>query len=241
MINGTSRNTQLPKGANIDNIQYPAFTFSAWVCFNDSSHNNYVKGKCPIDDVNTYYGTIIFGENIQIFIRWSDAKMYTRIGVGYEWQSWIEVASVSDLDSLKKSVSNGKSSVASAITDCGVATAADDSFDTMAANIRKACSNTAKPFGFGMSSSYFATPIKTHKMGSNQNSFIIQEAGTYRCCMAGYGGNYQVTLTVNGSVKFNSAKTMDAYIDLNAGDNVYMRTIADANGVCLIAGALGMV
>ena len=145
------------------------------------------------------------------------------------------------LDSIKKSVSNGKSSIASAITDNGVATAADATFDTMAANIRKACSNTASPFGFGMSASYFATPIKTHKMGVSQNSFIIQEAGTYRCCMAGYGGNFQITLTVNGSVKFNSAKTMDAYVDLNTGDNVYMRTIADTNSVCLIAGAIWKV
>ena len=38
---------------------------------------------------------------------------------------------------VKKSVSDGKSKVASAITDKGVATEATDTFDTMAENIRK--------------------------------------------------------------------------------------------------------
>lgn len=43
----------------------------------------------------------------------------------------------SDLDTLKKSVSDGKSSIASAITAKGVTTAADATFDTMANNIGK--------------------------------------------------------------------------------------------------------
>ena len=42
-----------------------------------------------------------------------------------------------ELNSLKTSVSNGKSAVASAITDKGVSTSATASFDTMAANIQK--------------------------------------------------------------------------------------------------------
>ena len=42
-----------------------------------------------------------------------------------------------ELNSLKSSVSNGKSAVASAITDKGVSTSATASFNTMAANIRK--------------------------------------------------------------------------------------------------------
>ena len=40
-----------------------------------------------------------------------------------------------ELDELKKSVSNGKTLVASAITEQGVATSSDDSFQTMADNI----------------------------------------------------------------------------------------------------------
>ena len=48
-----------------------------------------------------------------------------------------EVTSLqSELNSLKTSVSNGKSAVASAITDKGVSTSATATFDTMAANIR---------------------------------------------------------------------------------------------------------
>ena len=43
---------------------------------------------------------------------------------------------LTDFNSLKTSVSNGKSAVASAITDKGVSTSATASFDTMAGNIR---------------------------------------------------------------------------------------------------------
>ena len=42
-----------------------------------------------------------------------------------------------EINELKKSVSDGKSKVASAITEKGVATEATDTFDTMAENIRK--------------------------------------------------------------------------------------------------------
>ena len=47
-----------------------------------------------------------------------------------------ELAYQSSVDSLKTSVSNGKSAVASAITDKGVSTSATATFNTMAANIR---------------------------------------------------------------------------------------------------------
>ena len=47
------------------------------------------------------------------------------------------VAANNEISSLKSSVSNGKSAVASAITDKGVSTSATASFNTMASNIRK--------------------------------------------------------------------------------------------------------
>lgn len=46
-------------------------------------------------------------------------------------------ATKAEVDTLKKSVSDGKSAVASAITAKGIATAADAAFSTMAANIKK--------------------------------------------------------------------------------------------------------
>ena len=46
-------------------------------------------------------------------------------------------ATTSELNEVKTSVSNGKSAVASAITDKGVSTSATASFDTMASNIKK--------------------------------------------------------------------------------------------------------
>ncbi len=51
-------------------------------------------------------------------------------------------STVSQYNELKTSVSNGKSAVASAITDKGVSTSATASFDTMASNIEKIETNT---------------------------------------------------------------------------------------------------
>ena len=57
------------------------------------------------------------------------------------WAGWVVVNNGTDLykavNDLKSSVSNGKSAVASAITDKGVSTSATASFNTMANNIRK--------------------------------------------------------------------------------------------------------
>ncbi len=51
---------------------------------------------------------------------------------------------LTDFNSLKTSVSNGKSAVASAITDKGVSTSATASFDTMAGNIRSISSGSPR-------------------------------------------------------------------------------------------------
>lgn len=146
---------------------------------------------------------------------------------------------ITTFSSLKKSVSDGKALVASAITNAGLATASDATFATLASNITSVCqSSSTTPFGFGMSGSYFATPIKVHRMGVSDNSFVIQVAGSYRCCGAAYGGNYTLSFYINNVVKFTTAKTIDAYVNLSVGDVVYFRTIADTNGVCQIAAAI---
>ena len=56
--------------------------------------------------------------------------------------TWTKVATVADLDELKKSVSDGKLMVADAITAKGVETATDASFVTLAENIAKIISET---------------------------------------------------------------------------------------------------
>lgn len=197
---------------------------------------------------NEIIGTAVIGD---VFYHWRKPYSASKAIV-------FALAKQTDLDALKKSVSDGKSSIASAITNNGVATASDATFAVMVKNIGTACTNkynaghsagytdgyneaaasASGPFGFGQSASYFATPIKTHKMGTSDNSFVIQEAGSYRCCAAAYGGNFNVALVINGVTKFNTSRTLDAYVDLNVGDNVYMRTIGDSSGVCQIAGSI---
>ena len=55
----------------------------------------------------------------------------------YTHPSEIQCNAASEINSLKTSVSSGKSQIASAITDKGVSTSSSASFSTMASNIRK--------------------------------------------------------------------------------------------------------
>jgi hypothetical protein len=55
----------------------------------------------------------------------------------------IGAASVSEVESLKTSVSEGKALIAAAVTDKGVSTAANDSFATMASNISSIASSSS--------------------------------------------------------------------------------------------------
>ena len=61
----------------------------------------------------------------------------TDVGSTYVHPSEIQCNAASEISSLKSSVSNGKTLVANAITDKGVATSPSDTFATMAANIAK--------------------------------------------------------------------------------------------------------
>ena len=54
----------------------------------------------------------------------------------YTHPSTIQCSAATEINNLKSSVSNGKSAIASAITDKGVSTASDATFQTMANNIR---------------------------------------------------------------------------------------------------------
>ncbi len=53
------------------------------------------------------------------------------------WSAWVRLPNAKDLNDLKKSVSDGKSAVASAITEMGISTETDDTFETIAENIGK--------------------------------------------------------------------------------------------------------
>ena len=114
-----------------------------------------------------------------------------------------------DINPLKTSVSEGKSLVAAAVTDKGVPTAADDTFQTMADNIgkistiggsgktiRHAITNTAKTGDFvgylkhmGLtydkvpSISYRGYPIRLKIVGSKYYALFISPSGDYGAIM----------------------------------------------------------
>ena len=92
-------------------------------------------------------------------------------------------------NSLKTSVSNGKSAVASAITDKGVSTSATASFDTMASNIRSIPVTT----GYTRVSSYSA-----ESNGGVGTSFGIESCSIYgnimTCIAYGYVNGYRFSM-----------------------------------------------
>ena len=70
-----------------------------------------------------------------------DDRYYTESEIN---NKLLSKANTSELNSLKTSVSNGKSAVASEITDKGVSSSATASFDTMANNIRSISTGYSK-------------------------------------------------------------------------------------------------
>lgn len=80
-----------------------------------------------------YMGTASYQE-LHVYER-SDSrvKTYTRLYIGDKWTPWISIEDI--IEELKNYVSDGKLLVANAITDKGVTTAADASFQVMAQNI----------------------------------------------------------------------------------------------------------
>ena len=95
-----------------------------------------------------YYGDDITDSvngNVTLYI---DNNSYTGIISGNKTNgvsvTWEKIINSTDLDELKKSVSDGKTLVADAITAKGVETATDATFATMAANIGNINSNLSK-------------------------------------------------------------------------------------------------
>lgn len=66
----------------------------------------------------------------------NDGKEYNNMFGYTNWSGWRITSTNIDINSLKTSVSEGKALIAAAVTDKGVSTAADATFQTMATNIR---------------------------------------------------------------------------------------------------------
>ena len=97
------------------------------------SNASVYAGKC-------YFQIVITAtdENDVIIRQWSSAVCSIEVVRSLEDVNVTQPKSFVDLvTQVKKSVSDGKSKVASAITDKGISTEATDTFDTMTENIRK--------------------------------------------------------------------------------------------------------
>lgn len=111
----------------------------------------------------------------------------------------------SEMNELKKSVADGKASIASAITGKGVSTAADASFATMAGNIDK-ISATLKRTSIGTGSSdsvrtFSATSIPNYT-SLNTTNFVVSVGSLTHVTTGGFSesvGNLTTGLNYNAS------------------------------------------
>lgn len=102
-------------------------------------------------------------------------------------------ANTSDLNSLKTSVSNGKSAVASAITGKGVSTSATASFDTMASNIRSIKVNTTTivaPTSLRASTRYNTEGFSCNVDKNSNTSYTIW-------CYSNFNGDFYIDVTLS--------------------------------------------
>lgn len=108
-------------------------------------------------------------------------------------------ATTTQLNELKTSVSNGKSAIASAITDKGISTAASAGFSTMANNIRKIKVN--EPHCFVTQSDFTFTTVSdtTMKITSSLFSKLLQITnGEYKLRASIYGSGSVQTPSMGG-------------------------------------------
>ncbi len=88
------------------------------------------------------------------------------------------------IDQLFTSVSNGKNKIASAITDKGISTSPNDSFDVMAGNIGKIQSlpkyRVVQDFSGQMNDNTFLTPEYKYKEGEEQSKFVLHIRFKYK-------------------------------------------------------------
>lgn len=110
------------------------------------------------------------------------------------------LATASEVDSLKTSVSNGKAMVAAAVTDKGVQTAADATFNTIANNIRNIKTGYDVVWG-----SFEATPL-SDPGGYSITTITIPEVVRVR-------NNWVMFATEDDGSEYYSYKHLYAIID----------------------------
>lgn len=134
-----------------------------------------------------------------------------------------EIAYQSSVDVLKTSVSEGKSLIAAAVTDKGVSTAADATFQTIASNIRKIGTSTefnVDYFTTGDSGGWFTKNLAN----DNDGNFIIAQ-GKYGRNISIDGSRYESVENDRGGIiiRFNDIQYL-IYASRTAYD--FMQVIA---------------
>ena len=123
-----------------------------------------------------------------------------------------------ELLNLKTSVSNGKSMVAAAVTDKGVQTAADATFNTIANNIRN-----IKTASVQSSALLFETFVRDYSLGWNTGKAAINfnvELNAILCKVGGYGIFFILVQDVNNVYSFtypNGNDVFDAKLTYSSG------------------------
>ena len=128
-----------------------------------------------------------------------------------------DYATTAQLNEVKTSVSNGKSLIASAITDKGVSTASDATFQTMADNIHAL--STAPTF---------KVPVAGTDFLYNGNYQIIDDAS----------GNWRIKLLSSGTFKFLKSFPVDLFLVGGGAGGAYGSTGSSTTG-CYGRGGCG--
>ena len=141
-----------------------------------------------------------------------------RLYYGAGNSSPIEVAQQSDVDSLKSSVSEGKSLIASAITDKGVSTSSTATFQTMATNIGKIKGIQQ------VSGTVISTGNKATVTGSYITSPIIPSNAQYGTFTVKYkydGGSYMMTVIIDLGILIGTGNYEWAFQVGAVGQEIY--------------------
>lgn len=119
-----------------------------------------------------------------------DDRYYTESEINTKLSS---KANTSDLNSLKTSVSNGKSAIASAITDKGVSTSASASFNTMANNIRNikvTTTTTIAPTSLSANTQYNTEGFSCQVTKKSNTKYEIW-------CYSNFNGDFYIDVTLS--------------------------------------------
>ena len=155
----------------------------------------------------------------------------------YTHPSTIQCNAASEINSLKSSVSNGKSAIASAITDKGISTAADATFQTMANNISNISSIGYGNFNLRLLEqnkvSYSNSPY-TFSTTLNPDSLYLVTGGYFN--VSGAGTGYYIALIYNNTKLPQGFNTVGQfyYDNLRVSNNKLLVTSEDNKAFDLI-------